>query len=97
MTVVVAIFDDAASLDRAIGKLSEQGLDETVLDPGVETPRAFKTHLADYGLPSRVMDSYMTNFAHGGKFVIIRTSKDKAAAVAALCRSFDAAQVNSHE
>ena len=97
MTVIVGIFDDAGNLDRAIEKLSEQGLDETVLDRSIESQRAFRTHLADYDLPGDVIDAYLTSFAHGGKFVIVRAGKERAAEVIELLKRFDAAQVNSHE
>ncbi|MDQ2695845.1 MAG: hypothetical protein M3Z21_10810 [Pseudomonadota bacterium] len=66
--------------------------------PGVtrgEVSRLFRTHLQDYRLPEAVIESYAITFEHGGKFLIVKVDKDRAAEVEGLFRRHDA-QVHRH-
>jgi hypothetical protein len=58
--------------------------------------QAFKAHLADYHLPSDVIEGYATTFYHS-EFVLVRTGAWRAEQVMEIVRECGAMRVNRHD
>jgi hypothetical protein len=58
--------------------------------------RAFKAHLADYHLPSDVIDGYVTAFHGNVEFVLVRTDAKRAGQAIEFLKGCGAMRVNRH-
>ena len=59
--------------------------------------RAFKTHLAHYHLPDKVIEDYAAEFYRNSKFVLVRTDTQRAEQVTEILRESGASRVNRHD
>jgi hypothetical protein len=59
--------------------------------------RAFKSHLANYDLPDRVIEAFTATFYHGGKFVLVRTHPQGDEQVVKILRRCGASRVNRYD
>lgn len=57
---------------------------------------AFKAHLADYHLPSDVIDAYVTAFHGNVEFVLVRTDPQRAAQAIEILKGCGAMRVSRH-
>ena len=62
-----------------------------------EIVRTFRNHLSDLHLSNDQIEGYVTNFAHGAKFVIVRTDKKRATEAMDILQAANASQVNRHD
>ena len=87
---------DVATIGRAPIPVVAPGVVATEASGSVETDlptivRAFKSHLADYHLPDKVIEDYAMAFYHEGKVVLVRTRDEE---VVRILRECGASQVN---
>jgi hypothetical protein len=61
------------------------------------TIRAFKSRLADYRLPARVIEAYATTFYHNGRFILVRTDRERAEQAMEILRECHASRMNRHD
>ncbi len=59
--------------------------------------RAFKTHLADYDLPNKMIEAYAATFSENGHFVLVKTDAVRAEQVMEILRECGARQVDCHD
>ncbi len=59
--------------------------------------RAFKTHLADYDLPNKMIEAYAATFSENGHFVLVKTDPVRAEQVMEILRECGARQVDCHD
>lgn len=105
-----AIYDDAilAQETENVGPIVASGAAQPVLarsvrpdspsKPNIDTIiRAFKRHLANYHLPSDVINAYATTFLHGGKFILVKADPERSEQVIAILRQCGASRVTPHD
>jgi hypothetical protein len=105
-----AIYDDAilAQETENVGPIVASGAAQPVLarsvrpdspsKPNIDTIiRAFKRHLANYHLPSDVINAYATTFLHGGKFILVKADPQRSEQVIAILRQCGASRVTLHD
>jgi hypothetical protein len=105
-----AIYDDAilAQETENVGPIVASGAAQPVLarsvrpdspsKPNIDTIiRAFKRHLANYHLPSDVINAYATTFLHGGKFILVKADPQRSEQVIAILRQCGASRVTPHD
>ena len=58
---------------------------------------AFRSHLADHGLPNEVIDAYATAFSHEGRFLVVRTEPECVKYIVPILRDCGASRVDEHD
>lgn len=105
-----AIYDDAilAQETENVGPIVASGAAQPVLarsvrpdspsKPNIDTIiRAFKRHLANYHLPSDVINAYATTFLHGGKFILVKADPQRSEQVISILRQCGASRATPHD
>jgi hypothetical protein len=59
--------------------------------------KAFRAHLADYGLPAEVIEAYTVTFYHSGEFILVRTNASRTEQAMEILRTCRATRVNRHD
>jgi hypothetical protein len=59
--------------------------------------QAFKAHLAEYHLPSDVIQAYAVTFYHNGEFILVKTEPERAEQAMKILRDCGATRVNRHD
>jgi hypothetical protein len=105
-----AIYNDAilAQETENVGPIVASGAAQPVLarsvrpdspgKPNIDTIiRAFKRHLANYHLPSDVINAYATTFLHGGKFILVKADPQRSEQVISILRQCGASRATPHD
>ena len=59
--------------------------------------QAFKTHLADYHVPDKIIEAYAMTFSHSGEFLLVRSENRRAEAAIEILRNCGATRVGRHD